>query len=217
MVWVRGFSTLGVALVGFGLSPGVLLIGNLPGNDGTSTFMNAPAGGANGGGVHDSKAAGFTMPAGTAYMLNNVVLRLNFFDTASVPMIQLYSNSGSNPGSLLATLNNPAITVGTGNFAFTPASSFQLNPGETYWIVVWNAATGLNSYQWWASSPSQTPTGLATTAGYRFSNGGPPPTGASATFNTYEVNATPVPEPITAIALTAGALIALRRRASRAK
>lgn len=204
---------LGLALATASLATSansVEIIGNLPGNDGTSTYLNAPSGGANGGGVHDSKAAGFTMP-GTAYTLDSVTFRLNFFDTASVPVIQIYSNSGTNPGSLLQTLTNPTLSVGTGNFVFTSPSALTLAAGTTYWVVVWNNATGLNSFQWMASSPNQTPTGIATTAGYRFSNGGPPPTGSSSTFNSYAVNATPVPEPATVAILGLGAF-ALRRR-----
>lgn len=68
------------------------IISNMPGNDGTSTFINAPLGGANGGGVFNSKAAGFTTPAGSPYDLDSVTLRLNFFDTLSG---QLGQDSGA--------------------------------------------------------------------------------------------------------------------------
>jgi hypothetical protein len=195
-----------------GASRADVLISNLPGNDLTSTFMNAPAGGSNGGGVHDSKAAGFTMPAGSSYFLDYVDLRINYFTTTSVPMVQIYSNSGTNPGTLLTTLNAPPVVVGTSTVRFTPAGSFVLDPSTTYWAVVWNNAAVANSFQWMANSPSIAPTGLATTAGYRFSNGPPPPTGSSATFNSYEIGGTLVPEPSTALALGGLALFFLHRR-----
>ena len=186
---------LAVASISSCFGPGTLLcadviISNLPGNDGTSTFLNAPAGGANGGGAHDSKAAGFTMPAGGPWTLDFVTLRLAFFDTASVPMVQIYSNSGNNPGTLMQTLTNPPFTVTTDQFQFMPSASLTLQGGETYWIVVWNNASGPNSFRWMASSPSIVPTGIASNAGYRFNNGPPPPSTNSTTLNSYSVTAT---------------------------
>jgi hypothetical protein len=69
-----------------------------------------------------------------------------------------------------------------------------------------------------ANSPSITPTGIATNAGYRFSNGPPPPTGNSTTLNSYEVGGTVVPEPASALAVAVASGVAClrRRRASRA-
>jgi hypothetical protein len=195
-----------------GRAVAIEIISNMPGNDGTSTFLNAPAGGSNGGGVFDSKAAGFTMPGGLPYTLDFVTLRLDFFNSDSLPMVQLYNSVNNNPGSLLQTLQNPAFTVGLGNYQFSPTSPLTLTSGETYWIVVWNNASVANSFRWMANSPSIAPTGIATNAGFRFSNGAPPPTSNSATFNSYSVNATPVPEPATMTALAVGALVVARRR-----
>src|SRR5688572_17130236 len=153
----------------------VEIISNFPGNDGTSTFMNAPSGGANGGGVQDSKAAGFTMGA-TPHTLDFVTLRLNYFDTLSVPMVEIYSGA-SNPTVLLETLTAPVPVVGTSDVQFT-STGLALAASTTYWVLVWNNAPTANSFQWMASSPSVTPTGSgATHFGYRFSNGPPPPTG----------------------------------------
>ncbi|MEX2242417.1 MAG: choice-of-anchor R domain-containing protein [Fimbriimonadaceae bacterium] len=187
------------------------IIGNMPGNDGTSTFMNAPGGGSNGGGVFDSKAAGFTMPGGLDYTLDFMTLRLEYFTSDSVPMIELYSDAGG-PSTLIHTLSAGPVVVGIDNFVFTPTSTVTLSAATTYWMVVWNNASVANSFRWLASTPSQAPTGIATNAGYRFSNGGPPPTGNSTTLNTYSVNATVVPEPATMAALGLGALALVRRR-----
>jgi hypothetical protein len=186
------------------------IISNMPGNDLSSTFMNAPLGGANGGGVHDSKAAGFTMGA-SPYTLDFVTLRINYFDTASVPMVQLYSGAAS-PTALIETLTGPAPVVGMSSVVFTSTGSV-LAAGTNYWILVWNNAPTANSFQWMASSPSVTPTGVgATHFGYRFSNGPPPPVGSSTTFNSYSVNATLVPEPATFIGLGFGAALLFARR-----
>ena len=193
-----------------------VIISNLPGNDGTSTFINAPLGGSNGGGVFNSKAAGFTLPFLTVpYRLDFVTLRLEFFSQVSHPIVHIYSNVNNNPGAILHTLQPPAPTVGIDNFNFISNGSFQMESLTTYWMVVWNDTTVANSFRWLASSPSLTPTGIATSAGYRFNNGPPPPTTNSTTFNTYSVNATAVPEPATLVVLAAGALAAIRRRVLR--
>jgi hypothetical protein len=187
-------------------APAQVLISNFPSTDGTSTFMNAPSGGSNGGGVHDSKAAGFTIPAGTDYNLTSIDLRLNFFTLDSVPVVAIYDNNASNnPGTMLTTLVNPTFAVGFGTYTFTPSSAFTLSNNTTYWMVLHNAAAVANSFQWMASLPSVTPTGIATTAGYRFSNGPPPPTGNSTTFNTYSVSGTVVPEPTSLVLVGIGA------------
>jgi hypothetical protein len=176
------FVVAAAAAIVLGLAPAaraVVLIGNLPGNDATSTFMNAP------------------------YTLDYVDLRLNYFNTSSVPVVQIYSNVGGNPGTALTTLNAPPIVVGPGTVRFTPSGTFTLDPSTTYWALVWNNATVANSFQWLASSPAVTPTGIATSAGYRFSNGPPPPIGNSTTLNSYEIGATLVPEPTTGFAIAA--------------
>jgi hypothetical protein len=105
--------------------------------------------------------------------------------------------------------------LGPDTFRFTPSGSFILNASTTYWAVVWNNASVANSFQWMASAPSITPTGLATTAGYRFSNGPPPPIANSTTFNSYELGGTIVPEPsVTSAMGLVGAASAVRRRRS---
>lgn len=198
------------ALLAFQSAGAIEIISNMPGNDGTSTFINGPVGGSNGGGAFNSKAAGFTMP-GSAYNLDFVTLRLEFFTTTSAPIVHIYDDVGGNPTNILHTLIPPAPVVGIDNFVFA-SGGFVLNASTTYWMVIWNDTPFANSFRWLASVPSVTPTGIATSAGYRFSNGPPPPTGNSTTLNSYSVNATLVPEPASIVALGIGGVLLLLRR-----
>jgi hypothetical protein len=165
-----------------------VLIGNLPGNDGTYTSLNGS------GGSIDSKAAGFTMPAGTDYFLDQVVLRMRIMDAANAPVVAIWSDSGGTPSAVLETLTNPAFTAGVvADYVFTPPSQVTLTAGQTYWIVVHNQSTGADSFHWMASSPGQTPTGTATSAGYLFDFTLPPPVTPSGTSNSYQVEGSLVP------------------------
>ncbi len=139
------------------------------------------------GGSFDSKAAGFTLPAGQDYPLGAVVLRLEIQDAANDPVVEVWDDNLGAPGASLVTLVNPPLPVSIDNFIFTPPAPFLLSASTTYWIVVWNASAGADSFLWRASSPGQTPTGIATSAGYLFDFGTPPPVTPSSTFNTYEV------------------------------
>ena len=175
----------------------IAIISNLTGDDGTSTFINAPLGGSGGGGSEDSKAAGFTM-GGASYTLDGVDLRLDFLGGPSVPVIELWSDAAGSPSAVLTTFVNPAFAPGIATYSFTPGSAIALAAGTTYWIVATNAAAVADSYSWMASSPGVAPSGPgATSAGYLFSFGPPPPSGGSGTLNSYAVNATlaVVPEP----------------------
>ena len=165
-----------------------VLISNLPGTDNTYTSINGA------GGSLDSKAAGFIMPAGTDYNLDHVTLRLRIQDAANDPSVAIWSDSSGTPGSVLITLTDPVFTVGViADYEFTPPSPFTLQASQTYWIVVYNESTGSDSFHWMASSPGQTPTGLATSAGYLFDYGPPPPVSPSSTINSYQVDGTLVP------------------------
>jgi hypothetical protein len=200
------FLLLGVA----GSARADIIISNLPGNDGAATWLNAPSGGNNGGTAFDSKAAGFTLPAGgDGFSLTSAQLRLNFFDTASVPVIALYNDVGGNPTSPLFTFTNPPFHVGTDTFTFLPPSPFTLQPGNTYWLVASNAATVADSFQWLENDPPITPTGIATSAGFRFDFTGPAPqAGGDTFFDSFQINGSldVVPEPSTLALLTLGGI-----------
>jgi hypothetical protein len=193
----------------------VAIIGNLPGNDGASTFINAASGGSGGGDGEDSKAGGFTMGS-QAFSLDSVDLRLNVANAGSNPLIQIFDSVSGDPTNLLQTLINPTFTLGANStYTFSAASALTLAANTTYWIVASNAASVADSYSWMASSPSSVPTGAyATNAGYRFSFLPPPPIGASGVLNSYQVNASSVPESATIALLGLGlvGLVLVRRK-----
>lgn len=182
--------SLAVVCAGWSTPAGAdLLIGNMPGNDGTGTYLNGDANS-----LDNSKAAGFTMPAGTGYFLDTVVMRLEIIEAANNPVVQIWSNSGGIPGTPLVTLTNPPFTIGgIFSYAFTPPSPVTLEAGQTYWVVIYNDSAGADRFEWFANSPAITPAGLATNAGYLYSTGPPPPTVPSSYYNSYEVNGTLVP------------------------
>jgi len=166
-----------------------VIISNMPGNDGTGTMLNGDAST-----VDNSKAAGFTMPAGSDYFLDNVTMRIEILDAANSPVIQIWSDSGGLPSASLMTLTNPTFTIGgVATYVFTPPSQLTLQAGQTYWVLIYNDSAGSDSFEWYANSPAITPTGIATSAGYRYSTGPPPPTGTSSYYNSYEVNGSLVP------------------------
>lgn len=149
------------------------------------------------------KAAGFTMPSGLGYTLDNAVLTLTA-DAQAMPMVSIWSGASA-PTTQLVTLVNSDGYNGQNDYTFTPTAPFTLQPDTTYWLYMQADPTSA-AYTWDATTPSTIPTGVATHVGYLF-NGSP------STFrNRFQINGTIVPEP-TSLALLGGlALLALRRR-----
>jgi hypothetical protein len=159
------------------------LISNLPGNDGTQSASLSDL---------RVKAMGFTMPAGDDYFLDYVTLRLDTPGAGTNPIVELWTDSGGQLGTLVETLTNPSFTTsGIFEYDFTSAGS-TLTAGAGYWILAYGPAGGA-TYDWKASSPAQLPTGLATHLGALWGTSGPPPTGNSSIICSYSVTATLVP------------------------
>lgn len=159
------------------------LISNLPGNDVSQSFDLDEL---------RNKGMGFTMPA-TQYNLENVVLRLETFGPNVAPIVEIWSDVGGLPSAPLVTLVNPAFAAsGIANYEFIPPGTFVLEASTTYWIVAYGQA-GADTYSWKASSPAQTPTGIATHAGSRFDTNGAPPTTTSSIICSYALNGTTGP------------------------
>lgn len=173
ILWV---SMLCVALVCN--AQAIELISNLPGNDGSQSASL---------GTLRNKGMGFTMPD-DAYSLVGVTLRLETYGANTVPIVEIWSDVGGVPGVSLITLINPSFAPsGIANYDFAPSAPLTLLANTTYWIVAYGQA-GATPYDWKASSPAVTPTGLATHAGATWGTGGPPPTGTSSIVCSYAVN-----------------------------
>jgi hypothetical protein len=178
----------------------VTLIGNYPQiNDSNSTFNIDPTG---------IKGVGFTLPTGSNYSLNDIVLRLgNYNSSFDTPLLQIYADSAktsTNPNG--ATLQGVTFTKPTsssnaiGNFTFTPNSAFTFLADTRYWLRL-SGTTGSN-FDWSGSFPGITPTGIAgiTVNGFQLSGNGGTSYINSTVLNTFQINATAaaataVPEP----------------------
>ena len=142
------------------------------------------------------KALAFTLPAGNNYSLDNVILRLDDYGTGETPLVQIRNDvGGSDPGStVLATFTNPTPQgLGVFNYTFTPTGPLTFAAGTKYWLYVTSTSGG---FDWSGSIPGITPTGIATSSGYRFSNDGGSSFFSSTVFNSFQINATEITGPV---------------------
>ncbi|MFG0284730.1 MAG: choice-of-anchor R domain-containing protein [Phycisphaerales bacterium JB039] len=201
--WCAAPAACVIALVA-GTASADELISNLPGNDGSQSASLQTG---------RIKAMGFTMPAGLDYFLDSADLRLNITGLGVDPLIRIFDDVGGLPTNELVELVDPPIgATGIETYSFTTPGPFVLEAGKTYWVVAYNI--GADSIDWKASSPSQTPTGLATHAGSLFSTttGPLPPTGTSSILCSYAIQGTAVPAPGALALAGLGGLLAARRR-----
>jgi hypothetical protein len=180
-----------------------ILIGNYPQANDLSGSMNLTL-------LH-RKAMGFSMP-NQSYVLNSITARINKHPGSS-QFFTLYSDAVGQPGTmLLSTFPSGAVSNGLQDLTTTPTSTFILQANTKYWLVI-HPLSG--DFDWMASSPGITPTGPATHFGSLSTNDAGATWNSSSVLNTYQINATAVPEPASLLALGLGALAASRRRRSR--
>jgi hypothetical protein len=171
-----------------------------------------------------SAAVGFSMPAGSSFLLNSFQISVAPLFT-ELTTVKLYDDAGGKPGSTLLTLNAPVVSTGTPlvNFIFTFTSpTFMLQPNETYWFVVENDDPNpANVTNWIGNSPSSTPTGLAGYVGFAWDFGPPPPStprGGPPDFpQGFAINATAVHEPSTALLFSTGLFLGYRQLRARSR
>jgi hypothetical protein len=190
----------------------VNLIGNLPqSNDNRGTDLSSSTG-------PNVKTVSFTLPTGTAYTLDDAVLRLEgYADDAFRVQIRDHNAGTNRPGSTaLVNFNLPVSQgIGTFDYVFTPQETFAFQPNTTYWLYVdiSSGAGGTGAIRWTASATGGTPngitpTGVATFGQYLFSNnGGAGFTATPNTLNSFQINATPVPFESDALPIVGSTLI----------
>ena len=93
------------------------------------------------------RATAFTTGGNSAgYELSSVDIYVPYFISSStIPRVEIYEDSGSDPGTLHATLNNPSSYQPSAN-TFNAPRNTTLRAGTTYWLVTSNraAANGQN-------------------------------------------------------------------------
>ena len=214
-VWI---GALVCALVAGSLHGGVIL-SNLPGNDGGYSQWNSLS--AVGGVASAKKAFGFTVGASNVDV-TSATLRLNLVELTGLNSfsLELFNNSGSDPGASLAAFTNPSLSgSGIADWVFTMASPFQLSAGATYWLVFGaNVTAPPGDIRWMSSDPNLTPTGpLATHVAGRLMDTGSstwvPATRLNSFLLSGDAVSQGVPEPGTLATVAAGlAVVALRFR-----
>lgn len=155
-----------------------------------------------------------TNSASTSYRLDSVTVNMGAAITAGGGFIlQIRSNSGSQPGSLVAQLTGE-VNPSSGLHTYTPTTTITLNANTTYWVVA-GVASGTGEFRWLAAANNNQTgdwtignnIGFGTNSGTTWSMQGFPP-------SLFSVSATVVPEPgaFMLIALAGGIGTTVRRR-----
>lgn len=185
-----------------------VVIGNYPPtNDGTQSASLGPA---------RRKALMFTMPAGSGYNITSVTLRLgNYLNPGEDALLEIRDHAGvlTAPGAnVVGTFTAPASgSTAIGDFTFSPNGTVTLQAATSYWIYVYGA-TGA-SFDWKASSPGITPTGIATYGGGSLFTSNSGTTWSNSTsLNTFQIDGELVPAPGALAVVALGLAGAARRR-----
>jgi len=138
----------------------------------------------------DLLAMGFAVPAGSNYTLNSIKVRLDGANSADVAVIQITSDSGGNPGSVLWSTNVTLSTTPFTGIDYTLPVNITIAAGQTYWITEGNGPSIIN-VGWGISSAS--PTGVFTWPGSRNRLSG---TWSNAGYSFFtEIDASPITTP----------------------
>ena len=94
-----------------------------------------------------SRASAFTTGTGT-YTLSSVAILLGTQSGSPTPLVQIYRDTGGEPGTLLATMTNPAtIADGVVN-TFTAPPNTPLAASTPYWVVTTNSGNSSGGGGW---------------------------------------------------------------------
>jgi hypothetical protein len=165
------------------------------------------------------KAMSFSMPAATNATVGDLTVRLgNYAVATDIPIFEIRDHTGSTtapgPNVLLSFNAPPPGTATIQDYTFTPASTFTLTGGTSYWILM-RGADAATSVDWRGSSPAIVPTGIATYGGQSlFTSNGGTSWANSTTINSFHLEV--IPEP-SMLGLAGVGIIALTARARRAQ
>jgi hypothetical protein len=161
-------------------------------------------------------AVGFTMQSDSDFTGAVIDIGTSGPPTGDAFSVSLWSDSAGSPGTDLLALNNSAAS---GLINLTPASSFTLNAGSSYWILVVSNKKSLT----WLQGDAEPAGAGATWLGFEQSSGGNstpganPTAGSTAAFPYFEVDgpaAATSPEPGSLMLLSGAAALTffIRRR-----
>ncbi len=207
--------TASSALIAVSPTEAISLIGNFSStNDTRGNTISAP------GGLGGQRAVGFTLPSGTSYILNNIRLRLDNYNTVSdgdVALLRIYrddTGGSTDPlGAILESVTFNASPTSNANtaatFTFTPTTpSFTFFESTRYWLLVDSSAPNTSDFRWRGDNTANpqntsggiTPTGLATLVSYvgSFDDGATytataNTTGLNGPFNSFDIDVTVIP------------------------
>ena len=87
------------------------------------------------------RATAFTTGSNSGgYALSSVDVYVNTPASGATPLVEIYENSSGEPGTLFATLSNPATVTNNSANTFT-ATNTTLHATTTYWLVTRNSAS----------------------------------------------------------------------------
>ena len=107
--------------------------------------------GADSGFGYQAGGANFTPLA--SYTLTSVTLAVNSFQGSSDFNVDLFSNSGNLPGTLLETIATDVIAPSSGTVSVN-APAFELLQGTEYWVVA--APANANTFDSWSFNEAST-------------------------------------------------------------
>ena len=86
------------------------------------------------------RATAFTTGTGTYTLSSVAISAANQSSPATTPVVQIYGDTGGSPGTLVATMTNPATLVANALNTYTAPANTTLAASTTYWLTTSNSA-----------------------------------------------------------------------------
>ena len=115
------------------------------------------------------RATAFTTGTGT-YTLSSVAIYSPIQSTSPTPVVQIYRDSSGNPGTLVATMTNPATVADNTLNVFTAPANTTLAASTTYWLVTSNSVNNFGT-DFRVSTNNNNNVDSGTAAGWTIGNG----------------------------------------------